>query len=147
MLVGLLGVALPLLPGAPLAWLGLFIYAWYTGFEEISIILILVFLGLVFLSALLDVVAPLLGAKTNKASKYGVLGVFVGAFVGAITLGPIGLIVGPIFGAFSGELYAQKNSNQALKSALGAFAGIVVGTLLKAILILVMMGYLIFALF
>ncbi len=147
MLIGLLGVVLPLLPGTPLAWLGFFIYAWYTGFEEISITLILVFLGLVFLSIIMDFVAPLIGAKTYRASKFGILGVFVGGFVGAITFGPIGIIFGPILGAFLGELYSKKNFGQALKSALGAFAGIVLGALLKAILILVMMGYLIFSLF
>ncbi|GAG62169.1 unnamed protein product [marine sediment metagenome] len=37
MVVGLLGVVLPVLPGIPLAWLGLFIYALGTGFERISI--------------------------------------------------------------------------------------------------------------
>lgn len=43
MIVGLLGVVLPVLPGIPLAWLGLFIYALVTGFERISIATVIVF--------------------------------------------------------------------------------------------------------
>jgi len=39
MLIGLAGVILPILPGLPLAWQGLSIYAITTEFEEISLTL------------------------------------------------------------------------------------------------------------
>ena len=43
MLVGLVGVFAPILPGIPVAWLGFFIYAIGTGFERISVVTVIVF--------------------------------------------------------------------------------------------------------
>ena len=43
LLVGLVGVVMPYLPGIPVAWLGLFIYAIGTGWERISVTTIIVF--------------------------------------------------------------------------------------------------------
>jgi uncharacterized protein YqgC (DUF456 family) len=56
MAIGLIGVVLPFLPGVPIAWLGLFIYAWGTGFQKISLTEILVFFALAIVTMLLDFV-------------------------------------------------------------------------------------------
>jgi hypothetical protein len=50
------------------------------------------------------------------------------------------LVVGPLLGALIGELLAGKNSDQAILSAVGSFAGFLVSTLLKVIATAVM-GY------
>ena len=78
MVVGLIGVVLPGLPGVPLAWLGLFIYALGTGFDRISIITTVVFFIVMLFTLSLDFLAPILGAKKYKASKYGLIGAFLG---------------------------------------------------------------------
>lgn len=147
MVVGLLGVILPVLPGVPLAWLGLFIYALVTGFERISVATIVIFFVLMVLALVLDFVAPMLGAKKYQASKFGVIGAFLGFVVGIFVLGFWGIILGPLFGAFLGELIARGRPKQALGSALGAFLGFIAGTLFKVVLILVMAGFFIASLF
>ena len=147
MAVGLLGVVLPVLPGIPLAWLGLFIYALGTGFERISIATVVVFFILMVLTLVLDFAAPMLGAKKYKASKFGVIGAFLGFPVGIFVLGFWGIILGPFVGAFLGELIARRKPKQALGSALGAFLGFVAGTLFKIIVILIMAGFFIASLF
>jgi uncharacterized protein YqgC (DUF456 family) len=147
MVVGLFGVVLPLLPGIPLSWLGLFIYALGTGFERISIATVVVFFILTVLTLVLDFAAPMLGAKKYQASKLGVFGAFLGFTVGIFIFGFIGIILGPLIGAFLGELIAKKKPKQALGSALGAFIGFVAGTLFKIIVILVMAGFFIASLF
>jgi uncharacterized protein YqgC (DUF456 family) len=68
MVTGLLGVVLPILPGIPLAWLGLFIYAIGTGFERISVATVVIFAVLTVLALLLDFLAPMLGARKYRAS-------------------------------------------------------------------------------
>ncbi len=146
MLVGLLGVILPFLPGVPIAWAGLFIYAYFTEFSKISLTLVLVFLGLSLLSMLFDFILPLLGAKTYQASRYGFLGAFLGLIFG-ISAGPLGIIVFPILGAFLGELAAGKNSDKAFRSAMGTFLGNLGGALIKIVMILIMLGFFIFSLF
>ncbi len=147
MVVGLLGVVLPVLPGIPLAWLGLFIYALGTGFERISIATVVVFFILMILTLVLDFVAPMLGARKYRASKFGVFGAFLGFTVGIFVLGFWGIILGPFIGAFLGELIAGRKPRQALGSALGAFLGFVAGTLFKIIIILIMAGFFIASLF
>jgi len=147
MVVGLLGVVLPLLPGIPLSWLGLFIYALGTGFERISITTVVVFFILTVLTLVLDFAAPMLGARKYRASKFGSFGAFLGFMVGIFVLGFWGIILGPFIGAFLGELIARRKPKQALGSALGAILGFVAGALFKIIVILIMAGFFIASLF
>lgn len=147
MVVGLIGVFLPVLPGIPLAWLGLFIYAIGTRFERISIATIVVFFILMLLTLAFDFVAPMLGAKKYRASRWGILGAFVGFIVGVFVLGFWGIILGPFVGALLGELIASRKPRQALGSALGTLLGFLAGILLKVVLILVMAGFFIASLF
>jgi uncharacterized protein YqgC (DUF456 family) len=147
MVVGLVGVVLPLLPGIPLSWLGLFIYALVTGFERVSIATVVVFFILTVLTLVLDFAAPMLGARKYRASKFGVFGAFIGFTIGIFVLGFWGIILCPFIGAVLGELIARRKPKQALVSALGAFLGFVAGSLFKIIVILIMAGFFIASLF
>lgn len=147
MLVGFIGVFAPILPGIPLAWLGLFIYAIGTGFERISVTTIIVFAAITALILLLDFLAPILGAKKFQASKYGVLGAFLGLIVGVFVFGVWGIIIGPFLGAFLLEWLSKRKAKGALKAAFGTFIGYIVGALVKVIFICVMAGFFIASLF
>ncbi len=147
MLAGFVGVVLPFLPGVPLAWLGLFIFAAATHFTYLSLTIVLVFLGLAVMTLILDVITPSLGAKKYQASKWGVIGALLGSLLGIAFFGFPGIIIGPLLGALLGELFARKTIEQAAQSAWGAFLGFLAGTLIKAVLILIMVGFLIVSLF
>ncbi len=58
----------------------------------------------------------------------------MGLFFGLILLPPLGIIIGPLLGAFIGEYFTQKNSDQAIRASAGAliglFSGIVVNLLI-----------------
>lgn len=146
-LTGLVGTILPVLPGLPIAWLGFFIYAIGTHFERISITALIVFSAITALIMLLDFVAPLLGAKKYRASKYGILGAFLGTILGIIVFGFWGIILGPFLGAFLLELVSNRRPQEAFKSAFGTFVGFVIGSLIKIILILTMGGFFVASLF
>ena len=147
MLVGFAGVILPFLPGVPLAWLGLFIFAASTHFANIPLVTVLIFLGLALMTLILDLIIPSLGAKKYQASKWGVIGALLGSLLGIAFFGFPGIVIGPLAGALLGELFARKTFEQAAQSALGAFLGFLAGTLIKAVLILIMIGFLIASLF
>lgn len=142
MVVGLAGVVLPFVPGVPLAFIGLLIFASATGFKTISLLAVIVFLFLTIALTALDFLAPMIGAKKYKASKWGIFGSFLGAVLGIFTLGVWGIIIGPLLGAFLVELIAGRGKNQALKSALGSFVGFLVGTIIRLIVVLAMLGFL-----
>ena len=147
MLVGLAGVILPFLPGVPLAWAGLFIYALVTGFDKISVPTVVIFFILMLLTLALDFLAPMLGAGKYRAGKWGIAGVFIGFIVGIFVFGPWGLILGPFLGALVGELIGKRNAGQAIKAAFGAVIGFLAGNLLKIVLIFVMLGFFVSSLF
>jgi hypothetical protein len=141
MVVGLIGVFAPILPGIPLSWLGLFIYAIGTGFDRISITTVIIFFVLMVLVMAIDFFAPMLGAKKYQASKYGIFGAFLGLVIGIIVFGFWGIILGPFIGAFSLELVVKRKPRGALKSAVGTLIGFIAGTLMKVIFILIMSGF------
>jgi uncharacterized protein len=142
-LAGLAGVILPILPGAVfLSWLGYFLFAFFTGFQKISLNFTLVFLGIAIIVSILDFITPLLGAKKYRASKYGMVGAFLGSVFGILIFSVPGIIIGPLIGAVVGELMARKKPEDVAKTALGTFAGFLAGTLIKIIFIFVMAGFL-----
>jgi uncharacterized protein YqgC (DUF456 family) len=143
---GFVGIFLPVLPGIPLAWLGLFIFAIGTGFEKVSVLVTVIFFIFMLFTLLLDFLAPMLGAGKYKASKFGIAGTFIGFIVGIIAFGFWGIILGPFIGAFLGELITRRPTGQALKSATGALIGFVAGSLFKVIYIFVLLGFFIYSL-
>lgn len=147
MLIGLIGSILPILPGVPLAWVGLFIYAISTSFEKIPVLTIIVFFILMLLTLAIGYFAPMLGAKKQKASNWGVFGSFLGVTIGVLILGFWGIIIGPFIGALLGELIARKPPGTAVKSAFGTFIGYIAGTLLQVVVILIMAGFFLASLF
>ena len=132
-LAGILGSLLPILPGLPVSFLGLLIFAIYTKFADISGLAVAVFAILIAVTMVLDVMAPAWAAKQHKASGFGVAGAMIGAFFGIFILGPIGILVGPFLGAYIGELANGGNKEHAFKSAYGALVGLVIGTAFKMI--------------
>jgi uncharacterized protein len=147
MLVGLFGIIIPFIPGVPLVWLGLFIYAIGTGFRTIPIPAVIIFFFLMVATLVIDFLLPLLGIKKNRASNWSIPGSFLGFLVGVILFNIWGAILGPIVGAFLGELIARREFKSGLNAALGALIGSIVGTILKLVVSLGMIGYFIWTFF
>ena len=131
-IIGIIGSVAPALPGPPLAWIGLLLmYLWggTNGAEEtMSTSTLLIWLGITTLVTILDYIVPLWFTKLTGGSKYAGWGAAVGLVVGMF-VPPVGLIVGTLLGAFVAELiFADKDIWTSAKSALGAFAGFILGT-------------------
>jgi uncharacterized protein YqgC (DUF456 family) len=144
MLLGIVGCFIPFLPGPPLSYLG-FIAIQFKSVSAFSTSFLLYWAGIVLVITLLDYIVPLYGTKKFGGSKYGIWGCSIGLVFG-IWLGPLGIILGPFLGALIGEFINSKDSNQAVKAALGSFVGFLFGTLLKFTTCLVMAWYFIMAL-
>jgi uncharacterized protein YqgC (DUF456 family) len=147
MVAGFAGLILPVLPAIQLNWLGLVIYAWGTGFQRISLAATIAFTVVMVLDTVLDWFVQAIGARQFKASKYGIIGALIGSIVGLIFFNIWGVILGPAIGAVAGELIARRGIKQALVAAGGTFAGCLAGSLVKAVIMLVMLGFFIVSLF
>ena len=135
-LLGLAGSVLPILPGPPLAWAGLLVYGILTDFQEATVLAVVIFGLIAAISQVIDMFAPVLGAKGYKATRYGIVGAFLGALLGVFIAGPIGIALGPLIGAFTGEYIAHRDHERALKTAWGAFVGFLIGSFVKIIVVL-----------
>ena len=129
MLVGLAGCILPMLPGPPLAWLGMLLLH-FTDRVDFSVTELVVSALVVIATLVLDYFTTMIGAKKFGGGKYGNRGCVIGTIVGMFFL-PLGLILGPFLGAVIGELIAGKPFRAALKAGFGSFVGFLFGTLIK----------------
>lgn len=142
-LAGLAGSILPLLPGPPIAYIGLLIQQLRQE-PPFSSRFLLIWALIVVLALVLDYLVPIWGTKKFGGTRYGVWGCTLG-FLLAFWMGPWGVVLGPLIGAFVGEYLAQANSEIALRAAFGSFLGFLAGSLLKIILCFVMLYQLITA--
>lgn len=133
MLSGLLGSFLPLLPGPPISFAGLLLLHFF-GNAPISNFLLIVFAVLVIALVFLDYLLPIWTTKKYGGSKAGQLGATFGVLIG-IFAGFWGIILGPLVGAYLGELIAGSNNQNAWQSAKGAFIGFLLGTGFKIMLV------------
>lgn len=146
---GLAGTLLPVLPGAPLVFVGLLVAAWADGFTHVGGWTLAILAMLTLLSLVVDFWATAHGAKRVGASKLAMLGATLGTVVGLFFALP-GLILGPFIGAVAGELLHQRSLHPnslglAGKVGAGTWLGILLGTALKLALAFTMLGTFAFA--
>jgi hypothetical protein len=139
--VGIAGSLLPLLPGPPIAYIGVLLQQLRDP-DPFSSKFLWIWAGIVVLTIVLDYFIPVWGTKKFGGTKYGVWGCTIG-FLAAFWMGPWGVIIGPFVGAFIGEYLANQHSQQAFKSAIGSFAGFLAGSFLKILVCFFMLYYII----
>lgn len=133
LLVGLVGCVIPMLPGPPIAYVGL-ILLHFTDKAQFSFTQFMIWLVAVAIVQIVDYVIPTLGTKKLGGTRWGVWGCFLGTLVGLFFFAPLGIILGPFIGAIVGELLGGKEVAHAIRAGVGAFLGFMVGTILKFII-------------
>ncbi|OPX86756.1 MAG: hypothetical protein A4E53_02788 [Pelotomaculum sp. PtaB.Bin104] len=145
--VGVIGTILPMLPGAPLIWLGMLIYGLLVNFENLTWFF---FIGqglAVALVFLIDYLAGVVGAKHYGGSRAAIWGSILGGLLGTLLLGPFGLIIGPFIGAVVGEFYRNNDLNKAFQVGIGTLIGFLGGTVLKLAVEVIMIIWFFIAVF
>lgn len=132
MVISIAGSILPVLPGPPLAYLGLLFLHW-TSKYQFSLRFLTLWGAITLIVYLVDQIIPIWGTKTFGGSKQGVWGSIIGMLLGMILMGPIGVITGTFLGALAGELISGKRTSEALRSGVGALLGFLAGTILKLV--------------
>jgi uncharacterized protein YqgC (DUF456 family) len=132
MLAGIAGCVLPLLPGPPIAWLGLLLLH-FSKYAHFSTKMLLIAAAITVVIMVADLLIPLWGTRRFGGTKAGQRGALIGMIAG-LFIGPWGVILGPLAGAFVGEMIAQPGKHRrALRAALGSFAGFLLGTGIKLV--------------
>lgn len=138
--IGLLGIALPALPGVPLVFFGLLAAAWADEFVHIHRWVMGLIGLLAALSVMAEYAATALGASRFGASRAGVLGAVAGSLIALLT-GQLWLvIIAPLLGAIAGEYYGNRDAKQAIRAGMGALVGMILAGAVKYALALTMIA-------
>lgn len=144
LLLGLLLSCVPTLPGVPMMFGMIFIYALIDNFETLQLWHLIVFGGLALLSIAIDYSSGLIGAKLGGANKKSLMFGIAGLFIGLVVFPPFGAFMGLFVGVFAAELIQFKDRHKALKAASYSLATTVIGALANvAIAIGCFIGFLI----
>ena len=139
-IVGIIGSVVPILPGPPIAFLGMLL-AHFTSKHPFSIGFLITFGLLAILSAIIDNVLPVYATKKFNGSKKGIWGSAIGLIVGLFFFPPLGLIIGSMLGAFVGEMIDGKSAESAVKPAFGSLIGFLSSIFLRFALSIIMAYY------
>jgi uncharacterized protein YqgC (DUF456 family) len=144
--VGVIGIVIPALPGTVLIFFGLLIAASADRFTHVGA-WTLTLIGIIgAVSYGVDFVAGALGATRAGASPRAVVGAALGTLLG-IPLGLPGVIFGPLVGAFVGEWSAHRDWRRAGGIGVAAWIGFLIGTAVKIALAFSMIAIFLMALF
>jgi uncharacterized protein YqgC (DUF456 family) len=131
-IMGFIGCILPVLPGPPLSFIGLFMLALVQHFSPpLTSTLIIIMLIITIVVTGLDYIIPSLGAKRYGASKWGIWGSVVGMIIGLFFFPPFGMIIGAFVGATAGEMLVGKRGKAVLRASRGILMGVLLGVVLK----------------
>jgi uncharacterized protein len=136
---GVLGSVYPILPGAPLAFGGLWLIAWLGRYERVGTIVLVVLGAIAGLSLVVDAALGALGARRARASRLAILGSALGSLLG-LTLGLPGVILGPFVLALLGEYWSTRNLVRAGEVAWATWIGTMLGMVAKVALTWAMIG-------
>ena len=139
-LLGLTGTLLPVLPGAPVIWLGMLIYGLLAGFDNLGLYFFLAQALLALSVMAVDYLFTAMGSKYFGGTKAAFWGAALGLFAGLFFF-PVGLLVGPFIGAALADLIYRGRTEQAVKAGLGASLGFWIALPIKLLIEAVMIGW------
>lgn len=145
-LLGFTGTLIPGLPGIFMFFLASSLVYWLVPGVLSGWTVLLMFVG--FLATFpIDILGTLIGAKWGRATKWGLFGASVGGFLG-LFFGFPGLVVGPIVGAFIGELlFRRRTLRDAVTASAGAGMGLFISTAGKMLLAFLLIAALVIDIF
>lgn len=133
-LVGLVGVVVPLLPGSLLIWITVAVYTAaerWNGFAAIDGVTFVVITLIALVTGLSDLWLPLLGAKVTGSSLRSMIYGVVGGIIGTFIIPLLGSIIGYVAGILISEYRRYGDWDKALRAGWGGLAGWGIATALQ----------------
>lgn len=130
------------LPGVWLIFLGYFSTAVATKFTTITVTELIVIFILSVISTFFDNVILFAKAKNSEASKWGILGAFLGAILGLTFFSIVGLIIGPFVGVVIFELiFKKKELGDAVQIGAGTLSSFLLSIGVRVIFCFSLLAY------
>jgi uncharacterized protein len=140
MLVGVVGVLVPFLPGLVLVWAAGIAWVWFDGHGPAHLFVGLVLTGLLAVGIVAKYVLPARSASGAGAPKSTLLVGAAGAVVGFFVIPVVGLVVGGVAAVYLAELARLQDLGLAWRSTWAVLRGIGIGMLVELTAALLMVG-------
>lgn len=129
---GLVGAIVPMLPGIPMIFGGIWLIAAVDHYQHLGMGWLLGIAAVGAIGLLMDLIAGALGAKRVGASPRAVWGTLLGTIIG-LFFGLPGLLLGPFVGALLGELAAGNSVLRSAHVGVSTWVGLIFGTIIKLV--------------
>ena len=145
--IGVIGVILPLVPGPLLIWLGALVWAWGDGFERINWVVLTILGVLAALAWASDLLLTTAMSRRGGVSWKAIAGAIAGGLAGGLLLTGIP-VIGTLFGALVGamlgilvvEWFDKRNLRRALRATWSYLLGSLAASALEIIIAVVMVS-------
>ncbi len=140
------------LPGSWIALGGIAVFDAFTGFAEVGWVTILVMTALAVLGEVAESTLGLVVVARKGATKWGVLGAFLGGLIGAVAgtaaIPFVGSVIFALVGAFAGAVICEyiyyRSVDRALQTGFFAFLGKLAAYMVKFAIGLAILGIFIY---
>lgn len=134
LVVGLVGVVIPLLPGVALVWAGVMVWAiWGDGDDAVRWLVAGAATVVTVLALVLAATLPGRRAATCGAPRSLTWVVVLGTLVGAVAIPVVGALVGGPVAAFVAELVRLRDVGAARRSSTEALKGFGIGVAIQLV--------------
>ena len=140
MLVGLLGLLVPIIPGLVIIWVAALGYGIYAGFGTLGWVMFALITVLMIGGSVIDNILMATKAHDSGAPWWVVLVALVAGIIGNFLLPVIGGILAALLALFLVEFIRRKNAKKALSSMKGMLIGWGWAVLIRFIIGLFMIG-------
>lgn len=129
MVAGLIGTALPLIPGLPVVWAAALLYGLAAGFGATGTVAFTIISLLAIAGIVAGLVLPHRRVAAGGAPRSTVLAGVLGAIVGFFVIPVIGLLIGGVTGIMLAEYRRTSDRGAAWKSTKDMVVGFGIGIL------------------
>ncbi len=148
MFLGIVFAIIPILPGAPMVWVGALVYAWSNNFARVSWPLLTVLGVIALISQGSEFLITTMATRRAGATWKTVVGAMLGGIIGAAVLSvpvPIigtllGAALGAVLGVFFVELVRRQMLAPALKTSVAYLTGCMIGRIVELSLCVIMIA-------
>jgi uncharacterized protein len=137
--LGLASTLVPLVPGIPLIFGGIWLIAGVDHYHHVGLWWLLSIAAVGAVGLTIDLLAGALGVKRVAASPQAVSGALLGTVIG-VFFGLPGVFLGPFLGAVLGELTAGSSVLRSTNVGVNAWLGLIFGAIVKLVSSLMMVA-------
>ncbi|MEM7112984.1 MAG: DUF456 domain-containing protein [Chloroflexota bacterium] len=123
MIIGIVGIIIPIIPGMILVWLSALVFVLFTGFNVLPLSAFVIITLIAAITGTAEFWLSAWGAKKGGASKRSLLWGIAGSLVGTFIFPLVGTIIGYAVGILLSEYQQQADWEAAFRASVGGVAG------------------------